>query len=311
MKPPEAPSAIPSWLRAAAALALLVLVAALAEPLFQRLPAAHPLQGWREPVRNAALALALLFGAHLLHALVSTRLSQRRKGQRPVPKVLLDLFRVLLFAAATLLALSLLLRQGLSGLLTGSGLVLAVLGFAIRNVVADTLSGIALGIEAPFRMGDWVRIETLAQGRVQEIGWRTTRLVTRDSTYVILPNSQISRQRITNFSAPRKEYRDHVELTLPVDLPVAEARELIRVALDGAHSLVDGKPPEVQVVQYGPQGISYRVKYWVPQHDREPMCRDEVFSLIDLALRERGVRFERTPAAAPCALRGTMRDETL
>jgi len=186
-----------------------------------------------------------------------------------------------------------------------------VLGFAIRNVVADTLSGIALGIEAPFRMGDWVRIETLAQGRVQEIGWRTTRLVTRDSTYVILPNSQISRQRITNFSAPRKEYRDHVELTLPVDLPVAEARELIRVALDGAHSLVDGKPPEVQVVQYGPQGISYRVKYWVPQHDREPMCRDEVFSLIDLALRERGVRFERTPAAAPCALRGTMRDETL
>ncbi|HRP25248.1 mechanosensitive ion channel family protein [Thauera sp.] len=308
---PDAPSPVPSWLRAAAALALLLLVAGLAEPLFQRLPAAHPLQDWRAPVRNAALALALLVGAHLLHALASSRLSQRRKGQRPVPKVLLDLFRVVLFAVATLLALSLLLRQGLSGLLTGSGLVLAVLGFAIRNVVADTLSGIALGIEAPFRMGDWVRIETLAQGRVQEIGWRTTRLVTRDSTYVILPNSQISRQRITNFSAPRKEYRDHVELTLPVDLPVAEARELIRVALAGAQSLVDGRPPEVQVVQYGPQGISYRVKYWVPQHDREPMCRDEVFSLIDLALRERGVSFERAPAAAPCALRGTMRDETL
>lgn len=68
-----------------------------------------------------------------------------------------------------------------------------------------------------------MRIETLAQGRVQEIGWRTTRLVTRDSTYVILPNSQISRQRITNFSAPRQEYCDHVELTLTGDLPVAAA----------------------------------------------------------------------------------------
>ncbi|GGE23904.1 Mechanosensitive ion channel [Gemmobacter megaterium] len=72
---------------------------------------------------------------------------------------------------------------------------------------------------------------------MQEIGWRTTRLVTRDSTYVIVPNSQISRQRITNFSAPRPEYRDHVELTLPVTLSVAEARGLIGAALEGAETI--------------------------------------------------------------------------
>jgi small-conductance mechanosensitive channel len=237
------------------------------------------------------------------------RLSQRRKGRRPVPKVLLDLLRVFLFALATLIGLSLFFRQDLSGILTGSGLVLAVLGFAIRNVVADTLSGIALGIEAPFRMGDWVRVETLAQGRVQEIGWRTTRLVTRDSTYVILPNSQISRQRITNFSAPRKVYRDHAELTLPIDLPVAEAKELIRQALAGAETVVEGKPPEVQVVQYGPQGITYRVKYWVPQHDREPECRNEVFSLVDAALREGGIALAQTQMKSSCNLQEMVRDD--
>ena len=185
-------------------LLFLVLFVLYAERAFGLLPVDHALQAWLEPVRNAAIALALFTAAHLLHALASARLSQRRKGRKPVPKVLLDLLRVFLFALATLGGLSLLFRQDLSGILTGSGLVLAVLGFAIRNVVADTLSGIALGIEAPFRIGDWVRIENLAQGRVQEIGWRTTRLVTGDSTYVILPNSQISRQRITNFSAPKK-----------------------------------------------------------------------------------------------------------
>jgi small-conductance mechanosensitive channel len=216
-----------------------------------------------------------------------------------VPKVLLDLLRVFLYALALLVSLSLLFRQDLSGILTGSGLVLAVLGFAIRNVVADTLSGIALGIEAPFRMGDWVRIETLAQGRVQEIGWRTTRLVTRDSTYVILPNSQISRQRITNFSAPRKEYRDHAELTLPVTLAVADAKALILEALQQAENIVGEKAPEVQVVNYGPQGVTYQVKYWVPQHDREPVCRNEVFSLVDAALRARGTPLMQVPPACP------------
>ena len=57
--------------------------------------------------------------------------------------------------------------------------------------------------------------------------------MTGDSTYVIPPNSQISRQRITNFSARKKEYRDHAELfTPPVALPVAEARELMRARAD-------------------------------------------------------------------------------
>ncbi|HAF54372.1 MAG TPA: mechanosensitive ion channel family protein [Thauera sp.] len=301
MKTPEPTPVLAPRLQSAAGLALLVLTAVFAEPLLGLLPPGLGLEAWLEPLRNAAIALAMFAGAHLVHSLVAARLAQRRKGQRPVPKVLLDLFRVFLFALALLVALSLLFRQDLSGILTGSGLVLAVLGFAIRNVVADTLSGIALGIEAPFRMGDWVRIETLAQGRVQEIGWRTTRLVTRDSTYVILPNSQISRQRITNFSAPRKEYRDHAELTLPVDLPVAEAKALILEALQGAESIASDRPPEAQVAHYGPQGITYRVKYWVPQHDREPICRNEVFSLIDAALRARGTPLAQAPApCGPC-----------
>ncbi len=135
---------------------------------------------------------------------------------------------------------------------------------------------------------------------MQEIGWRTTRLVTGDSTYVILPNSQISRQRITNFSAPKKEYRDHAELTLPVALPVAEARELMRAALTHAASIAEDKPPEVQLVSYGPGGITYRVKYWVPQHDREPVCRDEVLGLVDAALRARGVVLAQPLAVSAC-----------
>lgn len=244
---------------------------------------------WWEPMRNTALSGVLFLGAHLLHAISFARLTRRRKGRRPVPKVALDLLRLALFAAATLASLSLFFRQDLSGILTGSGLLLAVLGFAIRNVVADTFSGLALGLEAPFRIGDWVAIDGLAQGRVQEIGWRSTRLITRDSTHVILPNSQISRQRITNYSAPRPEYRDHAELTLPATLPVAEARILITEALVGAETIATGKSPEVQVAMFAPQGITYRVKYWVPQHDREMACRNEVFSRIDAALREKGI----------------------
>lgn len=287
----EAP--IPALRRVALTVAL-ALFSMFGEPVSHLLPDGGQ---WWPTLQNGAIALALFLGAHLVHAGSAARLTRRHKGVRPVPKVALDMFRVALFTAAALASLSLFFRQDLSGILTGSGLVLAVLGFAIRNVVADTFSGLALGLEAPFRIGDWVSIDGLAQGRVQEIGWRTTRLVTRDSTYVIVPNSQISRQRITNFSAPRPEYRDHVELTLPVTLSVAEARGLIGAALEGAETIANGKRPEVQVSRFSPQGITFRVKYWVPRHDLEIACRDEVYSRIDARLREQGVTLTAIPAA--------------
>ena len=250
---------------------------------------------WWHDLRNAAITASLFLGAHLIHAAAKSRWGKRGIGLRPVPKVALDLLRFGLYAAAGLIGLSLFFHEDLSGMLTGSGLVLAMLGFAIRNVVADIFSGLALGIEAPFRIGDWVTIDGLATGRVQEIGWRTTRLITRDSTYVILPNSQISRQRITNFSAPRREYRDHVELTLPVEVSVVDATSEIRRALPDAESIVQGKGTEVQVAHYGPQGITYRVKYWVPQHDQEMVCRSEVISKIDARLRAAQIRLTTAP----------------
>lgn len=297
----DAISLISPRLRTLATLALVVLAAVFVEPLLRLVAADAALDNWLEPLRTAAISAALFIGAYLVHDLAAAQLTWRRKGRRPVPKVVLDLVRVLLFAAATLISLSLVFRHDLSGILTGSGLVLAVLGFAIRNVVADAFSGLALGIEAPFRIGDWVRIEALAEGKVQEIGWRTTRLVTRDSTYVILPNSQISRQRITNFSAPRQEYRDSVELTLPVELPVAEARALIQRALTAAETISEGKSPDAQVTRFAPEGITYRVRYWVPQHDLALACRNEVFSLVDGALREKGVPLaaRMPPLASP------------
>src|SRR3546814_8708173 len=101
----------------------------------------------------------------------------------------------------------LVLGFSVSGALASSGIVIAVVGFAIRNVVADTLSGVALGLEAPYRIGDWVDIDGVVNGRVVEIGWRTSRLLSRDSTYMIVPNSQIARQKLTNFSADRKSTR--------------------------------------------------------------------------------------------------------
>ncbi|MCL7466853.1 mechanosensitive ion channel family protein [Phaeovulum sp. NW3] len=254
--------------------------------------------------QNALLMVAYLAIAWLLSRITDLVFARLRPRNRPVPKLLRDLVSALLFLTAFVSGVLLMMGHSAGSALAGSGVVLALFGFAIHNVVADTLSGIALGLEAPFRIGDWVDIEGLARGRVVEIGWRTTRLLTRDSTYVILPNSQISRQRIVNYSAPRSEFRAQMEITLGHATPTTEGSEILRTALANAPLIRQSPPPDVRVQAIEPDGVRYALRYWVDRFDREIDCRDAIWHEVDAALRRSGVALPQHPVAMICAPAG-------
>ncbi|MFP1645367.1 mechanosensitive ion channel family protein [Pontitalea aquivivens] len=251
--------------------------------------------------QNALQMAAFLGIAWLLSRIADLVFARLRPRNRPMPRLLRDLVSALLFLTAIVSGILLMLGHSAGSALAGSGVVLALFGFAIRNVVADTLSGIALGLEAPFRIGDWVDIEGLARGRVVEIGWRTTRLLTRDSTYVILPNSQISRQRIVNYSAPRSEYRAQMEITLGHATPATEAADILRRALANAPLIRQSPPPDVRIQAIEPDGVRYALRYWVGRFDHEFDCRDAIWREVDAALRRSGVGLPQRPVAMICA----------
>ena len=238
--------------------------------------------------RNALWMAGYLGIAWLLSRVADLVLSRMRPRNRPVPKLLRDLVSALLFLVAIVSGAMLLMGHSAGGALAGSTVVLALLGFAIRNVVADTLSGIALALEAPFRIGDWVDIDGLARGRVIEIGWRTTRLLTRDSTYVILPNSQISRQRIVNYSAPRSEFRVQMEILLDHEVPAAEGSDILRSALMNAPLIKQSPAPDVRIQAIKAEGVRYAMRYWLERFDHEIDARDAIWREVDTALRREG-----------------------
>lgn len=210
-------------------------------------------------------------------------------GRRRTPKLLSELVSVTLFTIATMLSIGLLIGKSSGGVLASSGLVIAILGFAIRNVLADVLAGIALGLEAPFRIGDWVEFDTVTTGRVTEIGWRTTRILTADDTYMILPNSQISRQTLTNYSAPRKQYQASVQVTLRHSVPAARGKALLKEAAKLAlenPGMVETQKAVVRATEYGMEGITYTINYWVSNFAFDMECRDAMLAAIDQTLRE-------------------------
>jgi small-conductance mechanosensitive channel len=234
-------------------------------------------------------ACVIFLASALLASRAVTLLLEKRVRKQKRPKLLKEVTSSLLFLAATVASASVYFGDSASSVLAGSGLIIAVIGFAIRNVVADVLTGIAFGLEAPFRIGDWVDFEGATKGQVVEIGWRSTRVLTRDATYMILPNSQVARQRLTNYSAPRRHYRSQVSVVLDhcVDVSLAK-RVLLKGALAADAALKD-PPPDVRAIALSLEGIVYSVRFWVPNFAQDIDCRDDILVSVDHALREAAI----------------------
>lgn len=227
------------------------------------------------------LALAW-FGARLVDLLAGT-------SAAPLPRFLQDMARVVLFSAAALAILAYVFDQPVTGLLATSGVLVAVLGFALRNLIADLFSGIALNVEHPYRIGDWIELSPGVIGRVAEINWRATRLATRDATSIVVPNSLVAGSRFINYSYPERRYRASLRFTLDANIPVERARRVLLAGALSAPGILAQPRPEALVEGANERGVIYVVQYWVPDfHDDNP-CRDAVVTSVLRSLHRAGI----------------------
>jgi small-conductance mechanosensitive channel/CRP-like cAMP-binding protein len=243
------------------------------------------------------LALAWL-AARCLDVMLH-RVAQVSRGGMPYPRLLSDLLRAALFAAAAITILLLVFDQPAAGLITVSSVVIAVIGFALRNVISDLFSGIALGIDHPYRIGDWIETTQGSAGRVSEITWRTTRLTDRNGFVIVVPNGVVAGQRLINYSGGERDYR--VALRVPLDpaLAVSRAKRILLSGALDAGRLIPDMVPDVLLSEYGDAAAIYLVRFRVPDFGREAGCRDVVASRVLHALHCAGQTIQRTGPGEP------------
>ncbi|MCI5132612.1 MAG: hypothetical protein D3904_14135, partial [Candidatus Electrothrix sp. EH2] len=95
------------------------------------------------------------------------------KAERNVPKIARLLAAILVYLLASFGVIAFVFDQKLTGLLATSALVSMIIGLAIQMNISNIFSGIAISIERPFRIGDWVKIGD-QEGKVVDMTWRTT-----------------------------------------------------------------------------------------------------------------------------------------
>jgi small conductance mechanosensitive channel len=156
------------------------------------------------------------------------------------------------------------------GVLIGSlGLATVALGFALQDIVSNFTAGIVLLLEHPFTEGDHIAI-TDAEGEVEEIRIRATRLRAPDGQLVMVPNKLLFTQVLTNSSATMRR-RVEVPLEVPYDQDLARARELLLAAAAEVEGVSDDPAPRLLTLYLALSARNLRRVFWVDARRYPPV----------------------------------------
>ena len=128
------------------------------------------------------------------------------KTERKIPSLVRGMTATILLAFAGFGIIAFVLEQRLTSLLGASGLAAMILGLALQVNLANIFSGIALNLERPLRVGDWVRLGNNSIGQVVTINWRTTRIKTLFENTISIPNGKVSEDIVENYNYPHDKH---------------------------------------------------------------------------------------------------------
>ncbi|HMZ67379.1 MAG TPA: ABC transporter substrate-binding protein, partial [Leptospiraceae bacterium] len=180
--------------------------------------------------------------------------------------------------------------QKITSLLATSGVVAMIIGLAIQVNISNVFSGIAINLERPFKVGDWVKIGTLDEGKVIDITWRTTRIQTRNMIILSIPNSKASESPISNFGS--KEDITEFWFTIHID-PNENTKRVQKILLDAllsAEGVLKNPAPYTRLNEFTEWSADYIIGYCWKDYGRKNAVRKAVFTSIWTHLYRAGIQ---------------------
>ena len=221
---------------------------------------------WRNHIGAAAFLLSVAFVVALLDRYLWD-VYYEKKRQTPIPHFLRQVVALFIFLIALLLVLNVgyHAEAELKGLLAGSGIAAIIIGFATQDLFGGIISGIALQINQPYKVGDWLHIQDRF-AEVMEINWRSTRLRTNDGIYLDVPNYTIARGTIVNLHYPTQVHAMRIRVGADYEIPPNRVKDALYRAASSAEGVLPNPPTKVFVVDFAESAVIYEIKFSMGNH---------------------------------------------
>ncbi|HEY8149897.1 MAG TPA: mechanosensitive ion channel family protein [Vicinamibacteria bacterium] len=210
----------------------------------------------------------------------------RRQGAPP-PSLLDSVVSVLLYGIGVGAIASQWFDVELTPFLATSAVVGAVVGLALQDTLGNLFAGIALHSEAPVHVGDWVRVGD-RDGRVEQVSWRAMRLRTWDGDTLTVPNNEVARHAVLNYSHPRAAHSRTIGIGVNYHTPPNRVIGVLRNVIEQV-GLPAEPPSSVRMVGYHDSAIHYEIRYCFAAYEDYRRLESELYRLIWYHFRRHGI----------------------
>ncbi|RYZ70659.1 MAG: mechanosensitive ion channel family protein [Proteobacteria bacterium] len=250
---------------------------------------------------GVALILTLTWAASRVAGslLQSPKLDQKLSSS--LQTLLIKIARFMIFSLGTLVALGH-LGVSITPILASLGVGSIAIALALQDTLGNLFSGFYLLIDQPFLVGDQVKLESGAEGKVKLVGWRSTQIELGTASLLVVPNSKLSSSMVTNYSRPIREVGLSVIVQISYDSDLARAEE---IALDVATEVsqqTDYVPenhvPNVRINGFLDLGIQVSINTRAKSFEHQAMIRHLILGKIKTRFDAEKISFASLPTAA-------------
>lgn len=169
----------------------------------------------------------------------------------------------------------------ISAWIASAGILGLALSFAAKDTLANLFAGVFILADSPYKLGDFIVLDSGERGEVTHIGIRSTRILTRSDVEITVPNAIMGNTKITNETAgPHKKYRIRIQVSAAYGESIARVRQALLDVANNSNDIEATPSPRVRFRTFGNSGINFELLCWVS----EPVLRGRVSDSLNEAV---------------------------
>lgn len=230
-------------------------------------------------VFDVLLIFLLLMMARLLIWFLSSLLRRgffrRKQVDKGRQEAVIQLIKYFVYLIFFILSLDV-LGTSLTPLLAGSAALLVGIGLGLQQTFNDLVSGLILLFEGSINIGDIVELDNGLVGRVTEVGLRTSKVETRDSIGIIVPNSKFINNNIINWSHNRSLTRFIITVGVAYHNDPRQVESVLLETVTDQGEIAKNPSPSVRIKDFGNSSVVYELLFWTYSAWRIEYIKSEI-----------------------------------
>jgi len=148
--------------------------------------------------------------------------------------------------------------------LASAGIVGLALSFAAKDTLSNLFAGVSIAVDAPYKTGDFIILDSGERGVVTDIGLRSTRILTRDDIEITIPNGIIGNSTIVNEAGgPPSQHRIRIAVGVAYGSDIDHVIDTLQEVAQANADILDSPTPRVRFRQFGDSSLDFELLGWI------------------------------------------------